>query len=101
MKNNGDEVVVRAREGVIGLALRIEAAQAYPLFAAEAGLHQFISTQMGGKCLVDASELPLRGVKENAFYLPPAGIERRGTIGSQAKRRIIHVDRGLVEDVQL
>ena len=69
--------------------------------AAEAGLHQFISTHIGGKCLVDASELPLRGAKENTFYLPPAGIERRGAIGAQAKRRIIHVDRGMVEDVHL
>ncbi len=101
MANRGDEVVVRAREGVIGMALRIEAVQSFPLFAAEAGLQQFISTRIGGKCLVDASGLPLRGGKENTFYVPPAGIERRGAIGGQAKRRIIHVDRGMVEDVQL
>jgi ATP-dependent Clp protease ATP-binding subunit ClpA len=101
LKDRGEEVVVRSREGVIGMALRIEATHAFPLFAAEAGLHQFISTQMGGKCLVEASELPLCGAKENTFYLPPAGIERRGAVGSQPKRRVIQVDRGQVEDVHL
>jgi hypothetical protein len=54
--------------------------------------------KIGGKCLMDTDQLPLTGT---TFYVPPPGIERRGAIGSQARRRVYHVDRNLVEDVSL
>ena len=50
---------------------------------------------------MDTSPLPLTGGKDHTFYLPPAGIERRGAIGGQPRRRLYHPDRGLAEDTAL
>lgn len=99
--NRGEVVAVKAREGVIGLALRITARYALPRFVLEEGLHYFISVKAGGKCLVETNPLPLTGSLTGSFYVPPVGIERRGAIGSQVKRRVYQIDRNLVEDMAL
>ena len=95
------ETWVAAWEGVIGVALVIQAAAAFPLFRAEDGLHQFNAARNAGKCLVDTSPLPMTGAGEHSFYMPPTGIERRGTIGGQQRRRIYHPERETVEDLLL
>jgi hypothetical protein len=81
--------------GVIGCALAIHAPAALPRFTPEAGLHLFHSARQSGRCLVDTSPLPIPS------YEPPAGIERRGTIGSQPKQRTYQLDKHVAEDVQL
>jgi ATP-dependent Clp protease ATP-binding subunit ClpA len=74
---------------VLGLALNLRGRAAAPRFAAEQGLHLLRSPKQAqpGKCLVEISEAELTA------YLPPAGIARRGTIGTQNRRR--SYDRGL------
>jgi ATP-dependent Clp protease ATP-binding subunit ClpA len=95
------EAVSAPWEGVVGVALAIQAPAVLPLFSAEDGLHQFNAARDAGKCLVDTSPLPLTGAKDLTFYVPPSGVERRGAIGSQPRRRLYHPDRGLVEDTAL
>lgn len=96
-----DEEVVKVRSGVVGLALEVNAPQAFAWFQSEEGLHQIVEAKAGGRCLVLTSELPMTGAREHTFFVPPQGIERRGAVGGQPKRRIYHPERGLVEDVQL
>jgi hypothetical protein len=88
-------------EGVIGVALEIHAPAAFPLFSAEDGQHQFNAARNAGKCLVETSPLPMTGAVEHSFYMPPAGIERRGAISSQQRRRVYHPERDAVEDLLL
>jgi hypothetical protein len=44
---------------------------------------------------VETSEAPL------AQYVPPEGIDRRGALGTQTKRRLYDIIQGKVEDFQL
>jgi ATP-dependent Clp protease ATP-binding subunit ClpC len=97
----GPESWAAAWDGVVGTALAIRTPAANPLFAPESGLHQFNAARDAGKCLVDTSPLPMTGTLDNTFYTPPQGIERRGAIGNQARRRIYHPERSLVEDLLL
>ncbi|MCI0339461.1 MAG: AAA family ATPase [Acidobacteria bacterium] len=83
------------REGVIGIALGINAPFAFPRFEAERGLHQFTKAKKVSKCLVQTSE------KTVAEYQAPAGIERYGAIGHQERRRSYNIDQAFIEDAML
>jgi hypothetical protein len=87
-----EEVLVRAWDGVLGVALGLTGEGVYPRYAPEAGLHQLTSARVSGKCLVDTI------AKTPGEYQPPANIDRRGTIGAQERRRLYLPERGLVED---
>ncbi len=95
------EARASAREGVVGLALEVRAPAAFPRFAPEAGLHQFNAARDAGKCLVDAGALPMTGPQDHSFYRPPQGVERRGAIGGQPRRRTYYPGRECVEDAAL
>ena len=87
---------VYARDGVIGIALRIERTPgALVRLDPEAGLHVFTGPGRTERCLVDTSAEPL------PKYAPPRGIDRRGSIGSQAKRRLYSEPQRQVEDLVL
>jgi ATP-dependent Clp protease ATP-binding subunit ClpA len=90
-----DEVLVPARNGVLGFGMVIEAEAAYLRFAPELGLHEFRGVKQQGKCLVETSDQPMMA------YVPPEGIARRGAIGGQTKRRLYSLERGFVEDLLL
>ncbi len=94
-------LTVPPRDGVIGLVLAIAAPAGYPFFAMENGLHLFTSSKSPGRCLVESSTLPMIGHTDGSFYQPPAGIERRGAIGSQGKRRTYLLDAQEAQDLWL
>jgi len=85
-----------ARESrVVGIALNVRGQLVYPRFEAERGLHDFIEQKQHHRCLVHASEAPL------AEYKSPAGIERRGSVAHQEKRRTYTIDAATMEDATL
>lgn len=79
----------------VGIALNVRGALAYPRFEPERGLHDFIEQKQHHRCLAHASEAAL------AEYKPPAGIERRGQIAHQEKRRTYAIDGAAMEDATL
>lgn len=87
--------IAKPLEGVIGLGLVLHAPAAFPRFHGEDGLHTFRTSGMSGHCLVDTSHLSLQE------YRPPAGMDRRGSIGNQAGRRSYDLVRGVLEDPRL
>ena len=90
-----EERVARPLEGVVGFGLVIHAPAALPRFAGEDGLHFFRTPQANGACLVDTSDLAWQE------YEPPPGMDRRGNIGQQERRRTYDFSRGVLEDVRL
>ena len=68
---------------------------AFPRFAAEEGLHVIQTTKKTTRALVSASDAVM------TEYRAPEGIERRGTIGSQPRRRHYRPEQGTVEDDRL
>jgi hypothetical protein len=90
-----EERIARPLEGVVGLMLNIRASAALPRFSGEAGLHRFRTAQTDGNCLVDTSAA---GWRE---YQPPSDMDRRGTIGSQERRRSYDLVNGILEDARL
>ncbi len=86
---------VDATAGVIGCALTIKGPAVQLRFGPEDGLHVFQDPKGGGKCLVDARPGDI------GTYDPPEGIERRGAIGGQPKRRVYQLSRGEAEDLLL
>jgi hypothetical protein len=87
------EVLVdKPMEGVVGLGLVIHATGALPRFVGEGGLHVFRASQANGNCLVDTSE---RSWHE---YTPPSGMDRRGNIGQQERRRTYDFVHETIED---
>jgi ATP-dependent Clp protease ATP-binding subunit ClpA len=90
-----EELVEKPMEGVVGLGLVIHAPGALPRFTGEGGLHVFRTQQGNGCCLVDTSE---RGWQE---YTPPSGMDRRGNIGQQERRRTYDFVHETLEDPRL
>jgi hypothetical protein len=96
------QVVMKPREffaapesRVVGIALMVRGELAYPRFEQERGLHDFTEQKQHHRCLVHASEATLTDYKR------PAGIEKRGSIAHQEKRRTYHVETGVIEDAVL
>ncbi|HTU21138.1 MAG TPA: AAA family ATPase, partial [Gemmataceae bacterium] len=77
-----------------GMALRLRGPSAAPRFAPERGLHLLRSPRLSqpAACLVETSEARLRD------YLPPLGITRRSSIGTQTRRRSYDRTKELVDD---
>jgi hypothetical protein len=82
------------RADALGFELRFEGPAVFPRLTGEAGLHQFRKPNGFDNCLVDASD-------QGADYLPPAGITRRGAIGTQPAQRIYDADAKAAEDLVL
>ncbi len=91
----GETFAAPVRKGVIGLGLEVRGPGACPRFAPEAGQHVLHGPRSVARCLVDVA------VGAMNDYVPPPGIERRGAIGPQDRRRAYHPERGLVEDFYL
>ena len=90
-----EERVASPMESVVGLGLAVRAPAALPRFIGEHGLHVFRTAQANGTCLVDTSDCAWRE------YEPPAGMDRRGNIGRQERRRTYDFSRGILEDERL
>jgi DNA polymerase III delta prime subunit len=83
---------VDAREGVIGLLLALDGPAIGVHLTTEAGVHTFQRSGRFDLWRVETSELrPQR-------YDPPEGIERRGAIGVQTRRRLYQEGRRQVHD---
>jgi ATP-dependent Clp protease ATP-binding subunit ClpC len=90
-----EAIVAKPWNGVVGLALVNHGLGALPRFAGEAGLHVFRTSQGNSACLVDTSE------REWRDYTPPAGMDRRGKIGRQERRRVYELEKGTFEDMRI
>ncbi len=92
---NVKEFFASARKEVVGIALGISAPLAYPRYEPERGLHLFVEEKQSTPCLVHTSEAAIAG------YQPPAGLERRGSVGAQEKRRLFNQKEFVIEDTAL
>ncbi|MEW6736364.1 MAG: AAA family ATPase [Acidobacteriota bacterium] len=82
-------------QGVIGIMLSITGRLAFPRYQAERGLHLFVEDRQNQRCLVHTSDaLP-------SDYKPPDGIEKRGAIANQERRRNYNNDKSVIEDLVL
>lgn len=87
-----DEFLSRPTDGVIGIGFGIRASAAYPRYAPEAGVHNFTDPKLPGRCYVETSTTAVWNLE------PPHGVERRGGIPTQPRRRTYHWHRTRVED---
>jgi ATP-dependent Clp protease ATP-binding subunit ClpA len=92
-----DKLLADPPARLLGLALHLRGAAAAPRFAPETGRHVFRGSRSAqtGECLVEISEADLTA------YLPPAGIARRGAIGTQPQRRAYDRVQQVLEDALL
>jgi ATP-dependent Clp protease ATP-binding subunit ClpA len=86
------EFFAAPRSQTVGIILHINSNLAFLRFEPERGLHTLTRAKHTHKNLVHTSEV---GVKE---YVPPAGIEKRGSINHQEKRRDYNNDENKIED---
>jgi MoxR-like ATPase len=86
---------VSRTKGVIGLGLELQGEAVYPRYAPEEGLHHFQTPRHSSKALVVTDTNPMT---ELTF---PEGIDRRGAIGSQPRRRLYRLEQGGAEDSRL
>jgi ATP-dependent Clp protease ATP-binding subunit ClpC len=87
--------LARPSQGVVAIVLAISSRFALLRYAPERGLHQFTDQKQVNRCLVDASDL-----EADAYQIPP-GLERRGSIAHQERRRHYNRDQFTVEDAAL
>ena len=90
-----EEHSAHARQGVIGVSLTLRGTNVFPLLAPETGLHTFVTPKEVQTCLVETSD------RTALEYQPPDGIDRRGFIGSQSKRRTYNISQEKIEDALL
>jgi MoxR-like ATPase len=90
-----DEVMLPAMKGVIGIGLEITGRAAVPRFGAEDGLHVVQTSKQTTRALVSS------GAAAMTEYRPPEGVERRGMIGNQARRRHYRPEQGTIDDSRL
>ncbi|MBY0230470.1 MAG: AAA family ATPase, partial [Gemmataceae bacterium] len=94
-KGYGPPARAGKREGVIGLGLEIKGRAAMPRFGGEAGLHAVQWPRYAAKALCVADDIEMT-------QLPfPEGIERRGMIGAQPRRRLYRPEQGSGDDARL
>lgn len=84
----------KSKAGTVALALEITGPNAFPLFHRDSGL--FIVTKSGKQ-----QKLLVRTFQELAGFEVPDGLEKRASIGTQPKRRVIDFDNRVIEDVLL
>jgi MoxR-like ATPase len=82
-------------KGVIGAALEIGGKAVYARYVGEAGLHVLQTPRQTTRALICTSE---EGINS---HHPPEGIERRGAIGNQQRRRTYRLEAGLLDDERL
>jgi hypothetical protein len=91
--NRWEETKISATKGVIGFGLAIRSRAVYPRLANEAGLHTMIDRKTTSKALLITGQEPME-------KLPlPQGIERKGTVGQAAKRRLYRVSASVEDSV--
>lgn len=90
-----DPVQVSATKGILGLGLEIHGEAVFPRFAAEEGLHHFQTAKQSSKLLVATGNCPMTELEL------PHGIDRKGAIGGQARRRLYRLENKFVEDARL
>ncbi|MFO0876426.1 MAG: AAA family ATPase [Gemmataceae bacterium] len=82
-------------KGVVGWALVITGPAALPRFGAEEGLHVFQTARRTSRALV------VTGAAGGAELELPEGIDRKGAIGNQTRRRVYRPDQSAVDDGRL
>jgi hypothetical protein len=82
-------------KGVIGAALEIGGKAAYARFVSEAGQHVIQTARQTTRALICTSEGSITS------HRPPEGIERRGAIGNQPRRRTYRLEVGQFDDERL
>jgi hypothetical protein len=80
---------------VVGIAVGINGRFAHMRYGFERGVHTFAEKQKRDKCLVEAS------YERAEDYRPAVGIERRGSIANQERRRLYNYDELVIEDMSL
>ena len=76
-----EEFFAEEQPGVVGVVFVVRGPAVWPRFEPEAGLHEFTDPNEPRLCLVETKSA------EIDKYLPPAGIQRKGTINGSAIRR--------------
>lgn len=89
-----DDELPTSGGGCVGIGMCLLGRMAYPRLEAESGLHVFPGKGTPVRCLVHVSQQPM------ADYKPPARIDRKGSIGGQAVRRVYDRQRNIIEDKQ-
>ncbi len=89
------EFLREPRGQVVGLGLSIKGELVFPKYEPERGLHTLIAEKQSHKCLVHTSET------RPEDYEIPKGLEKRGSIAHQDKRRNYNRDESFSEDFEL
>jgi hypothetical protein len=98
LQSADEEVRADIRDTFVGLGLAIDMPAALPTFGPEAGLHVFVDVRTPGVCLVETTQTPLIARVKDGFHIPPAGVDRKGFIGPQERRRTYYPERREAED---
>ncbi len=89
---NHKDFLSKTDEKIIGVLFEFEGRLAQPRFAQEEGRHVFINATQTDQCLVNTSEADWKD------YLPPTGLQKRGSIAHQNKRRTYDENKLLIKD---
>lgn len=84
----------KSKSGTVALALEITGPGAFPLFHQESGLHIVSKAGKQQKLLVHAFQ-------DLSALNVPDGLEKRASIGTQPKRRVIDFDTRVIDDILL
>jgi ATP-dependent Clp protease ATP-binding subunit ClpA len=92
-----ENLLAKAPEGLVGVALQVRGPAATPRFATEDGLHLFRDSKMPKPwaCVVISSEADLLD------FTPPPEVGRRGGMGEAERRRTYNRTQDLLDDVRL
>lgn len=89
---NRETFLSNPRDGVVGVLLNFEGTLAQPRLSQEEGRHIFISQSTTDQILIHTSEANWKD------YLPPTGLQKRGAIAHQTKRRTYDEKENLIKD---
>ncbi|MBI3653739.1 MAG: ATP-dependent Clp protease ATP-binding subunit [Acidobacteria bacterium] len=89
------EFLQTPRSTTLGIAVRLQGELVFPRYEPERGLHSLRKDTQTHKNLVHTSDVPL------ADFAPPNGLEKRGSINHQERRRDYNRNDGTVEDLAL
>jgi ATP-dependent Clp protease ATP-binding subunit ClpA len=89
---NQKDFLSKPQEKVVGVLFEFEGTLAQPRLSQEEGRHVFISQSQTDQVLIHTSEADWKN------YLPPTGLQKRGSIGHQTKRRTYNKMNNLIKD---
>jgi nucleoside-triphosphatase THEP1 len=92
---NHKDFLSKPREGIVGILLSPEGKLVQPRFEEEEGRHVFVTASQTDQCLVHTSKAAWKD------YHPPTGLQKRGAIAHQPKRRACDEPKLSIIDVAL